>query len=514
MYEAITTGMAQVLAWETMAFVLLGVALGFIVGLLPGLGGAVAIALLLPFAFNMEPIHGLAFLIAMWIVTSTASDITSVLFGIPGEATAAAAVFDGYPLTKRGQAGRALGAILCSSLIGGLVGAIALSVLITVIRPLVLVLGPPEFFALTVLGMTFIVTLSGKRPARGVIMVAAGLLVAYIGIDPTYGIPRYTFGNLDLWEGIALVPVVIGLFGGAEVLQLMLSRSSVARTGSGNRVTGTLAGFLDALRHWFLIVRSSMIGVGIGMLPGLGGSVAQWVAYGQAKQLSKNPEQFGKGSIEGVVAAGSTSNAKDSGSLIPTIAFGIPGGAATAVLLGGFLILGITPGRDMLTTQLDVTFSLIWIAIISGILAVIIAIPLIRPLAHLTRINGSTLVPGLLLLLVIGSFSINGSVTDIVIMLLATGVGVFCIRWDWPRIPFLLALVLGGLIESYLNLSVMLFGWDWVTRPGVIALGVVIVLTVSLGVRSVRRGNRSSTSPTDAPKQDKAATGEAHDDPR
>lgn len=493
MPEAIWSGLTLIFTWETLGVMLIGIVIGFIVGILPGLGGAVTLALLLPFTFSMEPVQGLAFLISMWIVTSTAGDITSVLFGIPGEVTAAAAVLDGYPMTKQGQGGRALGAVLSSSAVGGIIGALILGVFITVIRPVVLLLGPPEFFALTILGLTFVVTLAGKSAVKGVIMVAAGLLVSYIGIDPSYGMPRFTFDQLYLWGGIDLIPVVVGLFGGAEVLHLMLTRGSISKSSSRTKLHGTFDGLAEVFRYPIVVARASGIGVLIGMLPGLGGTVAQWIAYGQARTASKHPEKFGKGSIEGLLAAGSTSNSKDAGSLIPTIAFGIPGGAATAILLGGFLILGISPGQEMLTTHLDVTFSMVWIVIISGLVAVALALPLIKPLAMLTKIQGSVLIPSLLLLLVIGAYTASNNIGDLVVMLAAAALGVVCLRWDWPRVPFLLALVLGPLIESYLNLSNTIFGWSWLTRPGVLIIGGLVILSIIFGIRSARRATRIAT---------------------
>lgn len=492
MLDVIGSALSQVLMPQTLALMMLGIGIGFVVGILPGLGGAVTLALMLPFTFGMEPVQGFAFLLGMWVVTSTAGDITSVLFGIPGEATSAAAVLDGYPLTRKGQGGRALGAVLMSSAMGAIAGAIVLGLSITLIRPVVLALGPPEFFALTILGLTFVITLSGKNMLKGFIMMALGLLVALVGIDPQVGVPRFAFGQIYLWDGIDLIPVVVGLFGGAEVLQIMLSKSSIA-SGVGaasQKLTGTWTGMMDAFRHWWVVLRAAAIGVLVGMLPGLGGSVAQWVAYGQAQQSSKHPERFGKGAIDGLVAAGATNNAKDAGSLIPTIAFGIPGGAATAVLLGGFMILGLNPGQEMLTSHLDVTFSMVWITILSNLIAVALAVIFIRPLTQLTRIQGPVLIPVLILLLIVGAYTSSSRLEDIVVMLAAAAVGVACLRWDWPRVPFLLAVVLGSFAETYLNLSTSIFGTDWLTRPGVLLLGVVVVGSVVYGIIVSRRAPR------------------------
>jgi TctA family transporter len=476
---------------------LVGVAVGFVVGILPGLGGAVTLALMLPFTFGMEPVQAFAFLLGMLAVTSTTGDIGSVLLGIPGEATSAATVLDGHPLTKRGEAGRALGAVLSSSALGAVIGAVVLVIAIPIMRPLVLSFGPAEFFALTALGLTFVVALSGKHMLKGLIMAVLGVLVAMVGIDPQEGIPRYAFGELYLWGGIGLVPLVVGLFGGAEVLQLMLSKQSIAQQDDDDPATRNLKGIgqgvRDTFTHWWLVVRSSAIGVGVGMVPGVGGSVAQFLAYGHAQQTSKHPEEFGKGSIEGVIASGANNNAKDSGSLIPTVAFGIPSGAASAVLLSAFLIVGLNPGPEMLTRNLDVTLSMAWVTILANFVAVAVSFVLVRPLIRLTRIRGTYMVPALLMLLTVGAYTASNNFADVVVMLGAAAIGVACVRWNWPRVPFLLAVVLGSIAERYLFLSYELYGFDWLTKPFVLIAGVIIVFTVWRSVlRSSGRKNRSA----------------------
>ncbi len=476
-------GLMQVFQPVPLMLMLLGVAIGFVVGILPGLGGAVTLALMLPFTYDMQPVEAFAFLLGMWVVTSTTGDITSVLFGVPGEATSAATVLDGHPMTKRGEAGRALGAVLLSSALGAVFGAVVLALSIPVLRPVVLALGPPEFFALTVLGLTFVVALSGQQLLKGFVMACFGLLVALVGLDPQEGVPRYAFDLLYLWDGIGIVPLVVGLFGGAEVLQIMLSRRSIARADAdvhsgAAALSGVGQGVRDVFRHWALVIRSSAIGTGVGIVPGLGGTVAQFMAYGAARQSSKNPEMFGKGSVEGVIAAGAVNNAKDSGSLIPTIGFGIPGGAGSAVLLSAFLIVGLNPGEEMLTTSLDVTFSMIWVTVLANAIAVAAAFLLLKPLTRITFVSGPLLVPFLLLLLALGAYTANNSFADVLVMIGAAAVGVICIRYDWPRVPFLLAVVLGSLAERYLFLSHSLFGWTWLTRPIVLAIGAATLLAV------------------------------------
>jgi putative tricarboxylic transport membrane protein len=366
---------------------------------------------------------------------------------------------------------------------------------VPIIRPVVLSLGPPEFFVLTMLGLTFVVALSGRQVLKGFLMAAAGLLVAVIGVDSQDGVPRYTFDQLYLFDGIGLVPLVIGLFGGAEILQLMLSGKSIAGGAAApSKVTGVGQGVRDTLKHWSVVVRSSAIGVTVGMIPGLGGSVAQFIAYGQAKQSSKNPELFGKGAIDGVIASGANNNARDSGSLIPTIAFGIPGGANTAVLLSAFLIVGLNPGPEMLTTDVDVTFSMVWITVIANAIAVAAAFVVLKPLTRLTFISGPLLVPFLILLMALGAYSATNDYGDILVMLASAAIGVACIRWNWPRIPFLLAVVLGTLAERYLFVSYSLFGWSWLSRPVVLGLLVLMGLVLFAPLFRYVRTKRQDSS--------------------
>ena len=463
----------------TLVTMLAGIAIGFAVGILPGLGGSVSLALMLPFTIAMEPVQAFAFLLGMYVVCATTGDITSVLFGVPGEATTAATVLDGYPLTKQGQAGRALGGALLSSAMGAVLGAIVLALSVPIMRPLVLALGPPEFFMLTILGLSFVIALSGRDIFKGLIMAAVGFIVSMVGLDPQAGIPRYVFGSLYLWDGVSIVAVVVGLFGGAELLQLMLSKASISRKETADPYAGLGRGLRDCFRHWTVVVRSSAIGILIGVIPGMGGSVSQFIAYGSAQQASKHPEKFGKGSMEGLVAAGANNNAKDSGALIPTIAFGIPGSVSMAVLLSAFVIVGLQPGPEMLSTHLDVTFSMVWIMVVANIIAVVLSLLLLKQLVKLSFLKGTWLAPFLLVLLSIGAFTAHNTWQDVVVMLTAAAFGVVCIHWDWPRVPFLLAFVLGHTAERYLFLSNSLHGWTWLQEPVVIGLALMTVLVIA-----------------------------------
>ncbi|HEY6630349.1 MAG TPA: tripartite tricarboxylate transporter permease [Rhizobiaceae bacterium] len=483
MLDAALSGLMMVLSLDSIMMMLVGIMIGFAVGILPGIGGPTAMALMLPFTFGMDPVLIFSFLLGMKVVCSTTGDLTSVLFGIPGEATSAAVVLDGHPMARKGQAGRALGIVLSSSLVGALIGACVLALSIPIIRPVVMMFGPPEFFMLAMVGLVFIASLSGGQMMKGLIMGCLGLLISLVGIDPHAGVPRYTFGQLDLWEGIGLVPVVIGLFGGPEIFQLMMTKNSIAKKSTTQDLSGVFDGFRDTFRYWKTTFMAGAIGAGVGVVPGVGGSVAQFLSYGYARQRSKNPELFGKGSPEGLIAAAGNNNAKDGGSLVPTIAIGLPGSVTGAILLNAFLIAGLNPGPEMLTTRLDVTFSLFWIDIIANVLVVLIALPLLKPLSKLTFTDGPILVPFLLILVVLGSYSENNSLFSVWIMLAAAAFGIVCIRWNWPRVPLLLGLVLGDHAERYLFLSHSLHGWSWLQRPIVIGLAIVVVFILYSALR-------------------------------
>jgi TctA family transporter len=289
MLQAFIGGFFQVFTATTFTLMILGIAIGFAVGILPGLGGAVTLALMLPFVYKMDATEAFAFLLGM-----------SALFGIPGEAITASTIVDGHPMAKKGEAGRALGASLMSSLVGAIFGAFALALAIPVIRPLVLSIGSPEFFMLAMLGVTFLASLSGGAVVKGLTAGVIGLMIATIGLDPLSGIERYTFDSLYLWDGIRLVPVTLGLFALPEIIDLAVKRTSIAEAEVG-KLGGVMEGVKDTFRHWWLVIRCSAIGTYIGVIPGMGGAVSQWVAYAHAVQSSPDKGRFGKGAVEGVL---------------------------------------------------------------------------------------------------------------------------------------------------------------------------------------------------------------------
>ncbi|MPZ15158.1 MAG: hypothetical protein GEU73_12170 [Chloroflexi bacterium] len=480
-------GLLQVFTWPAFGIMLVGMAVGFAVGVLPGLGGAVTLALLLPFTFAMSPLEAFAFLLGMNSVTATAGDITSVLFGVPGEATTAATIVDGHPMAKRGEAGRALGAALSSSMVGAIVGALALALVIPVVRPVVLAFQSPEFFMLTLLGVTFVAALSGGAVVKGLIAGGFGFLLSLIGLDPQTGVQRATFGRLDLWDGVGLIPVTIGLFAIPELIDLAVRGTSIAE-GPPGRLGGVMQGIVDTFRHGWLTIRASIIGTVVGVIPGLGGSVAQWVAYAHAVQTSPDRSRFGQGAIEGVLAPGAANNSKEGGSLIPTIAFGVPGSVSMAILLGAFLIHGLVPGPDMLTTHLTLTFSMIWIIVVANVITVAVTLLFLNQLVKITYLRSSLVIPVILFLVFFGAYAEQNALFDLGLVIVFGALGWAMVQTNWPRPPLILGLVLGSLTERYLFLSVNRWGWEWLTRPGVVVFALLIIAVLAYSIRQEARG--------------------------
>jgi TctA family transporter len=479
--------------WPTLGYMLIGTLLGFAVGMLPGLGGAATMALMLPLTFSMEPLAAVAFLLAMHATCATAGDVTSVLFGIPGEASSAATVFDGYPLTRMGQAGRAIGAVLTSSLVGAWFGAFCLALAVPLVRPLVLSFGPPEVFMLAVVALTTVAALSGKNMAKGLAMASLGVLLATVGEDIATAQTRLTFDSLYLLDGVPVVPVVIGMFAVPAILASMLPN----HTSIGDqpvRIQSWFEGAKDTWTHKWLVLRTSLIGAYVGLIPGVGGTSAQFIAYGHALQSSKEPEKFGKGSIEGLLAAGSVNNSKEGGSLIPTVAFGIPGSGAMAILISALIITGVQPGPDLLTTDVNVTFGMVWTIVIANLLCVALCLLLAKRIASLADMRQTLLVPVLLVFITVGAFSESFRFEDILLMVVVGLVAFWAERLGWPVAPLLIGLVLGKLAETNFFLSNNIYGdpSEWLTRPIVMILGVIAAISLASPlIRYVR--NRRST---------------------
>jgi putative tricarboxylic transport membrane protein len=485
MFDAFINGLLMLFDVKPIIFLLIGCFIGFWVGILPGLGGVTTLALMLPFIYKMTPIEALPFLLGMHSVIQTTGDITSVLFGIPGEATTVATIIDGHPMAKNGEAGRALGAALMSSLVGAVFGALFLACAIPIVRPLVLAFGSPEMLMMIVVGLACISSLSGQGARgimAGVMMGVFGFLLSLVGQDPQKGILRFTFDTLYLMDGIPLVPAVIGLFAIPEIVDLTVRGTSI----SGDRPLeklggGAIQGIKDTFIHFWLVIRCSLIGSLIGVLPGLGGGVSQWVAYAHAVQSAKTKEErerFGKGIVQGVLGPGASNNSKEGAALVTTLGFGVPTTTSMAVLIGALMMLGLVPGPDMLSKHLTLTYSLVWIIVIANILVVAASFLFLNQLARMTDIRGNLIIPFILMLCFIGAYSTNESLYDLLTVLVFGVLGYLMVGNKFPRPPLILGFILGHRAENYLFISVSRFGSEWLLRPWVIVLICITILVI------------------------------------
>jgi TctA family transporter len=442
-----------------------GVLIGLVLGVIPGLGGLVGMALLLPFTFDMDKFAAFAFLLGMASVTATSDVIPAVLFGVPGTAGCAATILDGHPLARQGQAGRAFGACYTSSMLGGLFGALLLAISIPILRPVMLYLGSPELLAFSVFGLSMVATLSGGSPMRGVAGACFGLLLAMVGSDPQTGTLRWTLDSLYLWDGFPIVPVAIGLFALPELADMAIVRTSIASEADAkvDAAAGQWQGVKDTFRNWWLVLRCSWIGTAIGATPGLGASVVDWIAYGHAARTEKGAaETFGRGDIRGVIASESSNNAKEGGALVPTIAFGVPGSASMAILLGAFLIHGLVPGPDMLTKNLDITYSMVWSVALANLLGAGICFAASNQFAKLALVRYSVMIPIIMSIVFIGAFQGSRQWGDLYSLIAFGTLGWFMKRLRWPRPPVILGFVLGAIVERYMFISVERYGTEWI----------------------------------------------------
>jgi TctA family transporter len=474
-------GLSAVLNLNTFFALCAGIFMGFWVGILPGVGGPATLALLIPFTFGMEPFSAFALLLGMISVASTAGDITAILFGIPGESANAASVEDGSPMAKRGEAGRALGASLMASLLGGTIGALFLAIAVVLIRPLVLSVGYAEFFMMSLAGIAFLASLSSRAVLKGLAGGAFGLLLACVGMSTVTATERFTFGALSLWEGLGFIPAILGLFAIPELIELAAGKSRLPATE--RRITNSWQGIKDALRHFGIVFRCSILSTYIGILPGMGASIAQWVAYGHAVRSVKDKQMIGRGAVEGVIGPGAACAATMSGSLVPTIGFGVPGSPQMAILLGAFIIQGLVPGPSMLTPEesgghLTLTFSMVWMIVLSNLIVVAACLPFLSPIAKIAYLDAHILFPFILVLIFVGGFTSKNELLDLWICLAFGILGWAMVQWDWPRPPLILGLVLGALIEDNLFLTLQAYGMSWVTFPSVIGIFAIIALTI------------------------------------
>lgn len=471
--------LGQIFTPEYMLYVLAGVTLGNIVGIIPGLGGMFALAMMIPFIFWMNPVLAIGFLEGCHAAVATGGAVTSILINVPGESTNAATCLDGYPMTKRGEGGRALGASAMASGVGGLIGAVALFCLLPVVRPLVLALGPAEIFAMVLVGITMIAYVGEGSTGKALIAGLLGLMFSFIGDDPSTGVLRYTFGQTFLQDGLELVAVLIGLFAFAEMLLLIKDKKGIVEYELTKASFAQVwEGCLDCFRHFGLLVRTSLIGTLVGLVPGLGGTVASFIAYGHAVQTSKKGAPFGSGRIEGVIAPEAANNSKEGGNLVPTIAFGIPSNASMALVLGALMILGLSPGPKMLKEELPMTLVIVWTLGIGNLIAAAQIILLANPMAKLASVRASIVVPCVLAVAAMGAYASTNTFSSLAVAGFFGILGYQMKRHGYSRATMIIGVVLGKIAEKNYNLSMLLFGPGFVFRPItlVILAGVAALL--------------------------------------
>ena len=465
-----------------MGLMLIGVLVGIFMGIAPGVGGKLGLVLLIPFVYGMDPLAGAVFLLSMHAVVHTAGAVTSILIGVPGEGATAATVLDGFAMTKNGEPGRALGASFGASLAGSIAGAVFLGASLGILEPVILQFSPAEFFLLAILGITFIATLSGKNVIKGLVVGLFGLMISFVGLDPSTGNERYTFGQIFLWDGVDIITAILAMFAIPEMISLGVTRHTYASDASHVvriRYDQVRRGLWDVVEHRWLVLRVSLLVAAIGVIPGLGGDAASWLAYGHTVQSSKHPERFGKGAVEGVIGAETGTCAKEGGSLLPTLFFGVPGSSGMAIMLGAFLLLGMQPGPAMLTEHLDVVWSLIWALMVANIICVAILLAAAPWISRLAYVKTSLMVPIVLLFAILGSYLGQNAWQNLVLIIFLGGLGYLLKRHDWPRAPFVIGVILGKIAEDSLLKAIGIFGYGFFLRPISLVLIAMIVGSIA-----------------------------------
>lgn len=490
--SAILEALQELLSAQHFLFLWLGVIIGMIVGILPGMGGTAGMALLLPFVYGMDQSSALALMIGMLATTATGDTFPSILMGIPG-GSSSATVLDGFPLARQGHAARALAASFSASLIGGLLGSLVLTACVFVAKPLILGVGMGEQLLLILLALTMVGSLTGPSALKGLAACGIGLMLGAVGSAPGTGELRYTFGTVYLSDGLPLVVVALGIFALPEIVDLMRQRSAIStveKLGSGWR-----EGIADTLRNWWLVLRVSGLGAIIGILPGVGASAADWLAYGHVVQSSKDKSMFGKGDIRGVIAPEAANNAVRGGDLVPTLFFGIPGSGSMALLLGAFILIGIQPGARMVTTDLDLTFIIIWSLAIANVFGAVLCILLAGPIAKLTLVRYAFLAPMITVILCFTAFQATRSWGDLITLITLAIFGLYMKRFDWSRPALVVGFVLSPMLEANLYQTAQVYGLSFLARPQSMLIAALVLASLGAGVYSmVKKGKSDADS--------------------
>lgn len=481
MTDALLAGFFTLLGPQHLVFLFLGTMLGLVVGILPGLGGIAGLSLLLPFVYGMDPTLALPMMVGLIAVTTTSDTFPSVLMGIPGTSGSQATVVDGFPLAKRGEAARALGAAFSASLIGGVFGALILTLTAYVARPLILAVGFGEQLMLIVLALTMVGMLTGTSAIKGLAACGLGLLLGSVGAAPATGEYRLTFDTVYLSDGVPLVVVGLAMFAVPEIVEVLRRRVTISSTATLG--SGWLRGFGETLRHKWLVLRCSSIGTVIGALPGLGGSVVDWIAYGHLVQTTKDREMLGKGDIRGVIAPESANNAKEGGALMPTLFFGIPGSGGMAVFIGGLILIGVEPGIGMIERNLDLTYLIIWSLGLANVIGAGTCLFLAKPIARLTLIRYTLLAPFMIAIVYFAAYQATRSWLDLVALFALGLLGMYMKRFGWSRPALLVGFVLSMRLDAAVYQSVQVYGASFLQRTGVLVMLALIALSIIVAAR-------------------------------
>lgn len=477
--DGLWDGLLNVLSFQGLFYVALGMALGLVVGSLPGLSATMAIAILLPITYGMDPAYGIAMLTSLYMGGMYGGSILAILVKTPGTPAAAATVLDGYELAKQGKAGKALGISLVASTIGGIIGAIILLLFAPLLGQVALQIGVREMFAVAILGITIISSLSAGSATKGLLAGMIGLLISLIGMDPISGIPRFTFGSVYLFDGISFIVALIGLFSIPQALKLMATEQEEIKA---SKITDRiLPRFRDVTKHWINYIRSGLIGVVTGLIPGTGGETASWFAYNESKRFSKEKDKFGTGHKDGIIAPEAANNAVVGGALVPTITLGVPGSSTTAVLLGALMIHGITPGPTLMTEHGDIAYTLLWALLISAIFMFFIGLLYLRFAVGITRIPGKILGPIILVMAIVGTFAVQNSMTDVLVMFGFGIVGYFMNTLKIPVAPLVIGMILGVMADTSLNQALSISRGDWsIFLSSPVAVVLLIIAFISI----------------------------------
>ncbi len=477
MLDVIFQGIMNAISFDSLLANAIGVTLGIIFGALPGLTAAMGVALLIPLTFGMPPVEAFSALLGMYVGAVYGGCITAILVGTPGTVAAAATMLEGPALTARGESRRALEMATVASFIGGIISAIALITVAPLLAQAAMAFSAPEYFAVAVFGLTIVASLSSGQVLKGFIAALTGLLVATIGLDPVTGDMRNTFDNPNLFNGLSLVPVLVGLFAVSQVFITIEDVIKGVVLKGGNLASKGLS-LRDIYANTINLIRSSAIGTFIGIIPATGVSAAAFLAYAEAKRYSKTPEQYGKGCLEGIAATESSNNAVCGGALIPLLTLGVPGDIITAIMLGALMIQGLTPGPLLFVEHPATVYGLFAAFIISNVLMLILGLIAVRGAGKIIAIPGSLLMPIVITLCVVGGYAINNSTFDLLIVAIFGTLGYIMTKCEIPQPPFLLAMILAPIAETNFRRALSISQNDFsifYTSPI-----TMVILTVSL----------------------------------